>query len=64
MAFFLYDQIVGAKECVHENDYNVKLDRCGRLQGCATECLQKLGRSVPVAYFHPLTLLFKGYVFI
>lgn len=64
MAFLMLDHIVSAKECVHENDHNVKLYRCGRLQGCAIECLQKLGPSVPVAYFHPLTRLFKGYMFI
>ena len=49
---------------MHENDYSliVEHDRCGLLQGCATECLQKLGLSAPVVFFHPLTLLFKGYM--
>lgn len=64
MACFIFGHIVGAKECLRENDFNMKLDRCGRPPGCATECSQKLGQIVPVAYFHPLTLLFKGYVFI
>jgi hypothetical protein len=64
MAFFIFCHFLSAKECVHDNDCNMKLDRCDRLQVCATECLQKLGQSDPVAYFHPLTLLFKGYVFI
>ena len=38
-------------------------DRYDQLQECAIECLQKLGQSVPGAYFHPLILLFKGYFF-
>lgn len=54
----------GAKLCVHKNNYSIKLDRCGQLQGCVTECLQRLGQNVPAACFHPLTLLFKGYMFI
>lgn len=41
----------------------IKIDRYDLLQGCATECLQKLGQSVLAAYFHPLTLLFNGYTF-
>ena len=45
------------------NDWIMKHGRFDQLQGCAIECLQKLGQSVPAAYFHPLIRLFKGYVF-
>lgn len=39
-------------------------DRYDRLPECVIECLQKLGQSGPDAYFYPLILLFKGYIFL
>ncbi|MED6109987.1 hypothetical protein PIB30_038701 [Stylosanthes scabra] len=51
----LCDHFIHVDSCVFEIDFN-ELDRYDLRQGCATECLQRLGQSVLDVYSHPLTL--------